>query len=767
MSDLATVSLEAVFDAIPVGLGVVDPLRRIVLMNRAFRESLGLPIDAFPPGTPVAEAVRASALRGVYGPGDPEAQVAAVMAVDRSHPGRLRRRTFEGRSFDLYNTPLPDGGYVVSAVETTSLLVDRGEAEAALAQTASALTTLRIGLAVFDPQRRLLLANPRFATLLSLPLDRLVAGFGFDAMLTLMATREEYASPDDAVFIAALRDAAFRSPWMTRRLRDDGRSIDVSFDPLPDGGCTIAINDITPQARAEDEAQRRARLLDLVLLNVPHGICVYGPDHRVAMFNDTYNKVMEGAPLQVGDTLADVIRRRAEAGEYGEGEPETVVATQTAYNIARPQMRRRVRPNGTAIDIRTAPLPDGGHISVVTDITALVQAEAESRRHAANMTTMLGNIRHGIMLWGPDRRLVASNPVVAELLDLPADFLIPGQEEPEVIGALSRLGHFGTQADAAPEARRLLELDRSEPFGRELTTRSGRVLFAQSNPAPGGGWVSTFTDITRMRETETALRQAKERAEAANQAKSRFLATMSHELRTPLNAIIGFSEALAQESGTAPAALVAEFSGEINAAGKQLLSLINLILDVARIDSGRFEPDAEIVDVGRAIEIAVRQVESAARAGAVSIELSIPDDLPKLRGDGRRIAEVLSQLLSNAVKFAEPGGAVTVQAGTVKIGTVVVGQSEAAHTPEVDLFVSVTDTGIGIPEAELERVFEPFTQLDGSLSRRFPGAGLGLFTARAIVTAHGGRLHLTSRPGKGTKAKIILPHARIVHDAEP
>ena len=118
----------------------------------------------------------------------------------------------------------------------------------------------------------------------------------------------------------------------------------MMFDPLPDGGCIISVSDITPQALAEDEASRRARLLDLVLLNVPHGICVYGPDHRVAMFNDTYNRVMEGAPLHIGDSLADVIRRRAEAGEYGEGAPDVVFAEQMAHDIGRPQMRRRVRP---------------------------------------------------------------------------------------------------------------------------------------------------------------------------------------------------------------------------------------------------------------------------------------------------------------------------------------------------------------------------------------------------------------------------------------
>jgi signal transduction histidine kinase len=222
---------------------------------------------------------------------------------------------------------------------------------------------------------------------------------------------------------------------------------------------------------------------------------------------------------------------------------------------------------------------------------------------------------------------------------------------------------------------------------------------------------------------------------------------MSHELRTPLNAIIGFSDALARENGDVPAEIVAEYSGQINAAGKQLLSLINIILDVARIESGRFEPDAEIVDIVKAIRTAARQADSAAQAGEVAVELRLPDDLPWLRGDERRITQALSQLLSNAVKFTAAGGSVIVETGL---------------TPENDLFVSVADNGIGIPDGELERVFEPFTQLDGSLSRRYSGAGLGLFTARAVVTAHGGQLNLTSRPGEGTTARIILPGARIM-----
>ena len=225
MNDLITVSLETVFDAIPVGLGVVDPDHRIVLMNQTFREQLGLPPDAIPSGTPVADAVHASAVRGVYGPGDPDEQVTEILSADRTRPGLLRRRSFAGRHFDLFNTPIHNGAYIVTAVETTDQVATRAEAETALAQTASALTTLRIGLAVFDRQRHLLLANPSFAALLALPRERLTVGVSFDAMLDMMQARTDFAGPEADGFIESLRYAASGVPSTTRRQRADGRAL--------------------------------------------------------------------------------------------------------------------------------------------------------------------------------------------------------------------------------------------------------------------------------------------------------------------------------------------------------------------------------------------------------------------------------------------------------------------------------------------------------------------------------------------------------------
>jgi signal transduction histidine kinase len=140
-------------------------------------------------------------------------------------------------------------------------------------------------------------------------------------------------------------------------------------------------------------------------------------------------------------------------------------------------------------------------------------------------------------------------------------------------------------------------------------------------------------------------------------------------------------------------------------------------------------------------------MDPAAQAGEIKVIVRLPREAPRLNGDERQIGQALSQLLSNAVKFTPKGGTVTVEAG---------------WTAEGEVFVAVADTGIGIPAADLERVFEPFTQLDGSLSRRYAGAGLGLFMARAIVSAHGGRLTLVSEPGRGTTARITMPANRSV-----
>ena len=465
--------VEAVLHALPVGVAIYDATQVAVLANPAYCASVGLPPGGLLPGTKLADGLRQAAHRGVFGPGDPEEQAAAALSADRSRPGRLHRRHHDGRSYDLVSQPLPSGGHVVCAIETTALIAARDEAESALVRMRTALTTLRIGLAMFSPSRTLVLFNPRFADLLSLPPDRLLPGLGFTELLDLMRGRDEFIGADGEAFLAAQAAIDRAQPSAVRRIRANGQVIDIASDPLADGGWTMTVTDISALAHAEGDARRRATLLDAILERIPHGVCVYGADRRVRMFNRAYSEVMAGAPVLLGEHLEAVIQRRAEAGEYGPGHSEEIFRHQMAFDIGRLQMRRRQRPNGMTIDIRTAPLPDGGHISVVTDITPLVQAEREISRRAAEMSVMLTSIRHGITLWGPDRRLIATNHAVAELLDHPPGALVPGKSQADLVDEMLARGEFGTGASAASRATRLKDCDWTTPMSGDSSRVPG------------------------------------------------------------------------------------------------------------------------------------------------------------------------------------------------------------------------------------------------------------------------------------------------------
>jgi signal transduction histidine kinase len=259
--------------------------------------------------------------------------------------------------------------------------------------------------------------------------------------------------------------------------------------------------------------------------------------------------------------------------------------------------------------------------------------------------------------------------------------------------------------------------------------------------------LATVVDVAQER---AGLSRQPARVEPAQDgAQARFLATMSHELRTPLNVVIGFSEAMMRDGGAAlTREQVVDYAGSINESGRQLLTLVDVILDVARVEAGQLELPADLMDVGHLVQTAAGQVAAAAASGAVIVEADTQPGLPLFRGDERRIRQAIGHLVGNAVKFTGNGGFVRI-AARLEIRT-------------GDLLLLVSDTGIGIADADLPRVFEPFVQLDGSHSRRFPGSGLGLYVSRITARAHGGDLILSSQPGVGTTAVLRLPADRLV-----
>ncbi len=254
--------------------------------------------------------------------------------------------------------------------------------------------------------------------------------------------------------------------------------------------------------------------------------------------------------------------------------------------------------------------------------------------------------------------------------------------------------------------------------------------------------VAVLRDVTERKRHEEALALARAEAEKADAAKSRFLATMSHELRTPLNAIIGFSEMIMQEKELAlDANRRAEYARLIHDSGKHLLSVVNGILDMSKMESGNFEIAAEPFEAREAILSCCDLMALKAREGGVDVIIRTADELPAMVGDQRALKQILLNLLSNAIKFTDRGGKVTV----------------SARAESTNLVLEVADTGVGIGSADLKRIGDPFFQAGKTYQRRHEGTGLGLSIVKALVAMHKGEMSVDSKLDEGTRVSIVLP----------
>ena len=376
------------------------------------------------------------------------------------------------------------------------------------------------------------------------------------------------------------------------------------------------------------------------------------------------------------------------------------------------------------------------------DLKRTTLARDRSLQETSMLQTVMTSMDQGLVAFDQDLKLLIWNQRFLDIYDYPEALVEPGRPLIDFLTYDAQHNEFGPGEPQAQVSERL-ELARRSALPHEERTRpNGTIVEIRHSPIPGGGYVSTFTDITRRKEMEAEIVQALEQADAANQAKSEFLANMSHEIRTPMNGIIGMSELL---SNTELSPQQREDLELIQQSADTLLRLLNDILDFSKIEAGKLELEAIDFNLRDMLDDTLQALALKASEKGLELVGHIPPEIPDaLIGDPGRLRQIVVNLVGNAIKFTEQG-------------EVLVDVSQQAVTDEeVALQFSVSDTGIGIPPDQRQRIFESFSQVDSSISRRFGGTGLGLAISSQLVEMMDGTMSLDSTVGGGTTFNFSL-----------
>ncbi|MBM3601099.1 MAG: hypothetical protein FJX35_23115 [Alphaproteobacteria bacterium] len=403
-------------------------------------------------------------------------------------------------------------------------------------------------------------------------------------------------------------------------------------------------------------------------------------------------------------------------------------------------------------------------------------SEARTEQARSRFADIVESTSEAVAYYDEDDHLVFVNSRFRAFFPELADAISPGMTFTEVCRMAAELGQFaGAEGRAAAWVSERLEQRRYPDRPHERST--GENWFRiRDRVTRSGGTITVYADITPSKSAEIELEsriaeaeasrdqmeaqsrqlaaladsyaEARRLSEYANRAKSEFLARMSHELRTPLNAIIGFADIMRNGMfGPLGSPRYHDYVADIRSSGRHLLDIINDILDLAKIEAGRYELAEERIDPARIIASTMRFVRERAQIGGVQLVTTIGPDTPMLRADERSLKQIMVNLLSNAVKFTPSGGTVTAFTRLTAAGELVIG---------------VTDTGIGMAAGEIPEALRPFGQTKSAHVAANEGTGLGLALVKSMIELHGGKLDLESSVGVGTTAMARFPADRVV-----
>ena len=658
----------------------------------------------------------------------------------------------------------------ITEVRLRAQELDRAKAEAAAAYRDIARTrevmkvmldNMSHGVAMFDRDTRLAARNRRFEEMLDLPAEFLANEPTYRDLIHYLARRGEYGDIDVDRFVTAVIGKTDQQ-YGTERTRPDGTVLEIRHNPLPGGGFLSIYSDVTERKRAERRIQENEQRMRSILEGSPIGAAISVEEGRLLFCNSEFARQNGISRTHLeGVDLVSLFVDPAERTHLFE-------RARTEGRVRNIEIARR-RTNGEhwwslySMD----PIAYEGEQALLTwhyDITdikdreaELAAARADVERSGAILQTVLDNMTDGVMLFGQtsgstDRPLRFINKRILEIHRYTSEDVHPGMMSSDIVRFLVNRGDFG-QADDADRFVRDHNERVLSPNGchYERRTPNGRYLEFDFTPIADGSILSVQRDITELKERADAAERARAEAEAANQAKSTFLATMSHEIRTPMNGVLGMMDVLEHQG------LDRDQRGSVatmRESAQSLLRIIDDVLDFSKIEAGRLELEATAFSLSGLIDGVVSTFHAQARGKHLTLAAEIDagsDDV--LVGDPTRVRQILFNLLGNALKFTERGG-IWVHASTSPLGH---GRTRVT--------LAVRDTGIGLDAEQRARLFRPFAQADSSTTRRFGGTGLGLSIVRRLAELMEGSVAVESTPQVGSEFTVTLTLATAPADS--
>jgi PAS domain S-box-containing protein len=671
-------------------------------------------------------------------------------------------RVHNGRWLRCVNSRLPNGSLIglridVTAMKERELLLSNHLDETALYRTI--LHDLPVGAFVRDSDHRLIYANDAYFATTGLTREEAIGKNEYE--MFSVGAADFYAENETMLRERTLREyegEVVDTGHQTHAIMTRMSSVSTSDGRQYVLGSMTDISVLKLRERQLMLAQSNAEGLHQDIRNIvesmPVGVMIVDSKFNLEYANDAFYDIwgLSKDDRVEGKTLRELMYRNFQRGNYGPDAPDFEKVYQTRVDaISSPQAHIQSEMHFTgdrAVMMEARGITSGRILFSYSDITALRRREREisdTRDAIERLGELMKDATHAMsqgLLIVEDGRVMLSNDSLADMLDIPPTALAAGSEWSDIFAHCATRGDFGPDVEEVRSRWGKCVLSR-QSFSLTFHIAEQRWVQMEASLSAANRWLVVFTDVTEVKEREKELQRLLSRSEAADKAKSEFLANMSHEIRTPMNGVLGMAELLAK---TALDARQKTFVDVIVKSGTALLTIINDILDFSKIDAGQMQLRKMAFDPVEAVEDVATLLSS--HAAEKNIELLVrasPELPPMVLGDAGRFRQIITNLLGNAIKFTE-GGHVLVD---LAVGRTYDG------APMID--VAVADTGIGISKERLDTIFDKFSQVDSSSTRRHVGTGLGLAITAGLVDLFEGYLEVDSTLGSGSVFKIHLP----------